>query len=100
MVETDKLLELICINGQYKHVQLLYDFEIHNHHRCHIYLIDLFIVRVRTMLNVKWQERTTTTEILEVSWPISVETMLVGDICGDAMTERYPSIFGMASFIA
>lgn len=52
------------------------------------------------MLNVKWQERTTTTEILEVSWPISIKTMFIGDICGDAMTEGYPSIFGMGSFIA
>ena len=59
-----------------------------------------FIVRVRIMLNVKWQERTTTTGILEVSWPISIKAMFIGDICGDTMTERYPGIFGMASFIA
>lgn len=52
------------------------------------------------MLNVKWQERTTTIEILEVSWSMNIKTMFIADMCRDAMIERYPSIFGMASFMA
>lgn len=52
------------------------------------------------MLNVKWQERTTTTEILEVSWFMSIKTIFTDDMCRDVMTEEYPSMFDMVSFMA
>lgn len=61
-------------------------------------LLNYFTVGV--MFNVKWQERSTPIEILEVSWSMSIKTMLTADMCREAMTEEYPSIFSMVSFMA
>lgn len=61
-------------------------------------LLNYFIVGV--MFNVKWQERSTPTDILEISWTMSIKTMLTADMCREAMTEEYPSIFSMVSFMA
>lgn len=36
---------------------------------------------VGVMFNVKWQERSTPTEILEVNWSQGIETMLTADMC-------------------
>lgn len=80
--------------------QFLHYFEIHTCYRCHIYLIELLCVRAGVMLNVKWQERTTTTEIVKVSWSMSIKTMFVDDMCRDAMTEGHPRMFGMVNFMA
>ena len=61
-------------------------------------LLNYFTVGV--VFNVKWQERSTPTEILEVSWSMSIKTMLTADMCREARTEVYPSIFSMVSFMA
>lgn len=76
------------------YTQLLYNFEIHNCHKCHIYLT----ARVGVLLKVKWQKRTTTTEIMEVIWSMCMKTMFIDDMCRDGNDRQVPKYFWYDEF--
>lgn len=71
------------------YTQLLYNFEIHTP-TINVISTSLSYFIARVLLKVKWQKRTTTTEILEVIWSMCMKTMFIYDICRDVNDRQVP----------